>query len=260
VEAIQRDDGSSRGRRLAFRIVVVVLALASLLGLFGLGVVIAWIDTEDGKIHRVHDMAFGVFSGVIVTTGLLAQLRDPGRQTSGFYQVIAAAVGGLLGGLLAGDAGFGVFLFVALVAGMGILAWLHPDRRALGARSQGISPILAGLAAAGAVPAVWFALTMARFQRDFPPTDPHVKQGHWTMMTAMLLALVLTSFLASLRYPGWRVTARSAGAGAFLYGLSSVVFSDYAGSSGTGWGLVAMAAGAVFVGAAEWVARNPSRA
>jgi peptidoglycan/LPS O-acetylase OafA/YrhL len=250
--------GPSRARTIAFRVVVIVFALGALLGLFGVGVVLAFLDNQDGEIHRVHDMAFGVLSGAIVTVGLLAQLRRPERQTSAFYQIGVAALAALVAGLVAGDPGLGVFFFLALVVGMGILVWLHPARGALRAAAGGLSPVLAGLAAVGAVPALWFALTTSRFQRDFPATDPHVKMSHWTVMTAMLLVLVLAAFLAAMRYPGWRVTAWSVGAGAFLYGLASTVYPHHAGSKGVGWGVAAMAFGAVFVGAAEWVARSRS--
>jgi hypothetical protein len=141
---------------------------------------------------------------------------------------------------------------------MGVLVWLHPTRTALRARAAGLSPVLAGLAAVGAVPALWFALTTSRFQRDFPASDPHVKMNHWTVMTAMLLVLVLAAFLAAMRYPGWRVTAWSVGSGAALYGLASAVYPHHAGSKGVAWGVAAMAFGVVFVGAAEWVARSRS--
>jgi hypothetical protein len=248
----------SRGRAIAFRIVAIVFAIGALLGLFGVGVIVAFLDNEAGKIHRVHDMAFGVLSGAIVTVGLLAQLRRPERQTSAFYQIGSAAVAALGAGLVSGDAGFGVLLFLILAAGLAILAWLHPARAALRARSEGLSPVLAGLAAIGAVPALWFALTTSRFQRDLPSTDPHVKMSHWAAMTAMLLALVLTAFLASIRFPGWRLTAWSVGIGAALYGLASTVYPHHAGSKGVGWGVAAMVFGAVFIGAAEWVARSRS--
>jgi len=254
----------SSGRTIAFRVLTGLFAIGSLIGLFGIGLIVGWIDTEEGKIHRVHDIGFGVLAGAIMTVGFLAQLRHPERKVSALYQVVAAGVAGLIGGLMASDVSFGMFFLVLAVLSVGILLLLHPARAELRRQRARVSSVLAGLAALGAIPLVWLALTMARFQRDGLPTDPHVKESHWTLMAAMAIAIVLVAFLASARLPGWRITAWSAGAGAFFYGLASAVFatfpgtdSPYAGSKGTGWGIVAMAGGLLFIAVAEWEVRKP---
>ena len=241
-----------------------MFALGSFLGLFGIGLIVGWFDTDEGKIHRVHDIGFGVLAGVIMTVGFLALLRHPERKVSALYQVGAAGVAALIAGLVASDVGLGLVFFVPAVVAVGVLSALHPARAELRRRGAGISGVLAALAVLGAIPLVWLALTMARFQRDGLPNDAHVKESHWTLMAAMAIAIVLVAFLASARLPGWRITAWSAGAGAFFYGLASAVFakfpgtdSPYAGSKGTGWGIVAMAGGLLFIAAAEWEARKP---
>lgn len=255
----------SKGRRIAFRAVAALFALGTAFGLFGVAVIFAWFDKTDGKIHRVHDMAFGVLFGAIATVGLLAQTRNPERRTSALFQVALAGVAVLIAGLAAGDAGTGVSLFAILVVAVGILVVLHPARDELTKRGAGASPVLAALVVLAAIPLLWYSLTTAKLQRDGLPSDPHVKNGHWTLMTAMLIALVLVGLLAALRYPGWRITAWSAGAGAFLYGLASLVFSKfpgadapYPGSKGVGWGLLAMVGGLLFIGMAELEARKPA--
>jgi hypothetical protein len=252
-----------RGRRIAFRILAGLFAAGALGGLFGIGLVIGWFDTSDGKIHRVHDIAFGVVAGVFLAVGFVAQLRRPEAQVSARYQIVAASFAALIAGLMASDAGTGLFFFLVSLAALAIMVAVHPAGLALMKAKASLSGPLATLAAVGAVPLVWFALTTARMQRTGFRTDPHVKMGHWTMMTAMLLAILLVALLASLRLPGWRITAWCAGLGAFVYGLASAVFAKfpntqlpYPGSKGVGWGLVAMAGGVVFVAVAEWEARR----
>jgi hypothetical protein len=71
-----------------------------------------------------------------------------------------------------------------------------------------------------------------------------------------------------VRLSGWRITAWCAGAGAFLYGLASLVFATfpgtnvpYPGSEGAGWGVAAMVWGLWFIAAARWeaVRSRPAR-
>jgi hypothetical protein len=251
-----------RGRRVAFAALAILFAAASLGGLFGIGLVIGWFDNDDGKIHRVHDIAFGVLFGIIVTVAFLAQLRRPESKVSPRYQILAAAAASLIAGLMATD-GAGVFFFLVLVLALAILVAVHPVGLSLLRGTASVSRPLAAMAAVGAIPLLWFALTTARLQRTGPPTDLHVKGSHWTVMTAMLLGILLVALLASLRLGGWRTSAWCAGLGAFTYGLASAVFAKfpntqlpYPGSKGVGWGLVAMAGGAVFVAVAEWEARR----
>jgi hypothetical protein len=124
---------------------------------------------------------------------------------------------------------------------------------------------MAVLAAAGAVPLVWVSLTWARLQRTGQDMDPHVQKGHWTVMAGMAIAIVLVALLSSLKLSGWKITAWCAGAGAFVYGLASLVFATfpgtnvpYPGSQGAGWGTVAMVGGLLFIAAAQWEKDSPT--
>jgi hypothetical protein len=241
----------------------VVFAIGALVGLFGVGLIVGWFDTEEGKIHRVHDIAFGVLAGVFLTVAFLAQLRNPEWKLSVRYQIVAAALAALIAGFLAADPGTGVFFFLIPMAALAILVAVHPAGMSLMRGERSLSAPLALLAVAGAIPLIWFALTTARLQRTGISTDPHVEMGHWTIMTAMLLAIFLVALLSSLKFSGWRISAWCAGAGAFFYGLASAVFAKfpgttvpYPGSKGVGWGIVAIAGGLLFVAVAEWEARR----
>jgi hypothetical protein len=251
------------GRLIAFRVLVVLFGIGAAGGLFGAGLIVGWFDTTEGGIHRVHDIGFGVLAGVFVTVGFLAQLRSPERNVSARYQIVAAGVGVLIAGLIAADPGTGLFFFLVPVVALAILVAVHPASTALMKGTPSFSPVLAGITVVGAVPLTWFALHAAKLQRTGFPADPHVKQSHWTIMAAMALAILLVALVSSLKLPGWRISAWSAGAGAFFYGLASAVFATFPGSSvpypgseGVSWGLVGILGGLMFIAAAEWEARR----
>jgi hypothetical protein len=245
----------SNGRRIAFKVLAAIFAAASLGALFGIGVIIAWIDTDEGGIHRVHDMGFGALYGVILTVGFAVQLWRPERKISAFFQILAVGLAASIAGALAGRAYALVGVFIVLA--WAILLALHPHRSEVRRPIRdGSSPSLGGLAALGTIPWLWYASTAARFQRNGLALDPHVSQDHWTTMAAMAIGIVLVGWLSCLKLRGWRISAWCAGAATFLYGLISAVYPGRAGSEGTRWGVIAMAGGLVFIGAAEWEARR----
>jgi hypothetical protein len=258
IAAPEASAGSSNGRRIAFKVLAGLFAAASFGGLFGVAIIFAWSDNTDGGIHRVHDMGFGALYGAILTTGFLVQTWRAEKKVSPFYQIIDAALATAIAGAIAtsGFAILGLFILIAYV----ILFVLHPYRsELLHPEREGFSPILLGLTALGAIPLIWFALSMAKLQRNGLAIDPHVKGDHWTLMAAMAMGIVLVGLLSAFKFRGWRISAWSAGAAVFLYGLISTVYPHKAGSEGTGWGLIALFGGLIFVAAAEWEARRAQR-
>src|SRR5438093_1254065 len=155
------DPPVSRKRRVAFVVLSILFAMGTFGGLFGVGLIIGWFDTDQGRIHRVHDIGFGVLSGVILTVAFLAQIRDPERKVSPRYQIVAAALASLIAGLIAEDLGTGLFFFLVPLVALAILIALYPTTADSMRRREAFSPLLAGLAALAAVPLIWFALTVA---------------------------------------------------------------------------------------------------
>lgn len=246
---------ASKRRRIAFQALAAIFAAMTWGLLFGVAVVIAWIDKDEGGIHRVHDMGFGALYGVILTVGLVAQLWRAERRISAFYQILAVAVATVVAGGLAtrGYVLLGGFVAIAWA----VLLALHPNRSAvLRPARERISAPLAALAVLGAIPLLRYASSMARLERNGLSIDPHVSQDHWTTMAAMAIGIVFVGLLSALRLRGWRISAWSTGVAAFLFGLVSVVYPRWPGAEGTGWGLAAVAGGLMFIGAAEWEARR----
>jgi hypothetical protein len=75
-------------------------------------------------------------------------------------------------------------------------------------------------------------------------------------MAALALAIVLVGILATLKTPGWRVAARSAGASAVILGLASIMLPDAPGALGQAWGALTVTWGVLFIVVAEWEARQ----
>ncbi len=236
-----------------------VFAAAAFTVLFGVSIFIGWLETRHGGAHRVHNSAYGGLNGAILTVGFLVQNWRPETRISAFYQIVAAAVAGIIAGLLSLSLFALVGLFLAIAAG--ILFVLHPDRPAvLRPEREGFSAPLIALTAVGAIPLLWFAVTMSKFQRTGVARDPHVGEGHWFTMAAMAIAIVLCGALAAFEFRGWTITAWSAAGAIFLYGLASVVYPKLPGSEGSGWGIAAMVAGALFALVAQWERRRtPAR-
>src|SRR5204863_6483279 len=131
-------------------------------------VVLAWFDNDDGGIHRVHFMGFGALYGVVLTVGLVAQLWRAECRISAFYQILAVALAAAVSGALAARGYWllGVFVAIAWV----VLLALHPTRsQVLHPSREGVSVPLAALVVLGAVPWLWYASTMARFERNGLP-------------------------------------------------------------------------------------------
>jgi len=255
VAAPQAAAGGSRGKRIAFKILSGLFAAGAFGGLFGVAIIFAWFDTDEGSIHRVHDMGYGALFGAILTTGFLVQNWRPERKVSAFYQILDVALATAIAGAIAtnGFAGLALFILVAYVVPFVRRPYrselLHPQR-------EGFSPLLMGLTLLGAIPLIAFALTTARLQRNGLSLDPNVEAGHWVLMASMAIGIVLVGFLSAFKFRGWRISARSASAALFLYGLISTVYPHKAGSEGTGWGIIAMAGALLFIAVAEWEARR----
>ncbi len=252
-------------RRTVFGVLAGIFAVAVFGGLFGFSLFTGWFSNEDGGIHRVHYLGFGILFGALLTPAAAALVRRPEGRPSAFLQVVAVAVAGVVGAAVSADGNYLVIgLIVAVIAA--ILLVVHPSRASVLHPAADPSPVLGTVAAVGAIPLVWFGLTMARLQRDGVPTDPHVKGDHWANMAAMAFGLALVGLLAAMRFRGWRMTAWCAGLGVAVYGLASMVFArfpgtevPYLGSEGVAWGLVAVIGGLAFVAAAEGEARRSPR-
>lgn len=242
----------SRARRIAFRAWAVVLVLLFGVGFFGLTVlVIAWFEDLEGVAGPVTELGYGALIGIIVTGGVLVQLRAPEVKIAGIQQAALAVPALLISGAMSSD--HQTLASAGIVAvGVGVLLALHPARAEFLRPGGGFSPALVAITVVGAVPLMGYVLsTAAQARRLFGPPH-HVER--LSNMAAMAIAIVLVGLLASLRTRGWRIPAWSAGLSSMVFGVASMVYPDHPAAAGRGWGAVAIAGGTLFIATAEWEA------
>ncbi len=201
----------------------------------------------------VTDLGYGALVGIILTIGLLLQLRAPEGKIAGVQQAALVIPALLIGSAFASDSQ-NVVPALILVPSLGILLALHPARGEFLRRGAGPSPKLLVITVLGAIPLSAYALDMGAEARDLAGPPHHVQRLSW--MAALAIAIVLVGLLAALRTQGWRIPAWSAGTAAAVFGLASIVFPDQRGAEGRGWGGVALAGGVLFIAAAEVESRR----
>jgi hypothetical protein len=241
-------------RRIAFTAWTAVLVGVFGVGLFGLtSLVIAWFQPLEGVAGPVTEIGYGALVGIILTLGLLVQLRAPERRIAGLQQAALVVPALLVGSVIAGDAQ-NLVPAVILLPTLGILLTLHPARDEFLRLGVSASPALLVVAIAAGIPLIAYALDMAAEARDLTGPPHHVQR--LSTMAAMAIAILLTGLLAALKTRGWRIPAWSAGSAALVFGLVSMAFPDHPGAEGRWWAGLAIAGGAVFVATAEWEARR----
>jgi hypothetical protein len=241
---------ASRVGRIAFNAWAAILAAALGVVFFGLtSLVIAWFEDVEGVAGPVTDLGYGVLFGIILTTGVLVQLRGPERKIAGVQQAFLVIPALVIASAIASDSQNLVPASILLPA-IGILLALHPAREAFLRGDAAPSRILLAITAVAAVPFTAYALEMGAQARDLAGPPHHLQR--LSTMAAMAVAIVLTGLLAALRTPGWRIPTWSAGVAAIVFGLASVVFPDQPGAVGRGWGGLAIAGGVLFIAVAEW--------
>jgi hypothetical protein len=243
---------TSSSRRIAFRVWTVVLVLAFGVAFFGLtSLVIGWFTAREGIAGPVTDLGYGALYGLILTTGVLVQLRAPERKIAGLQQAAMVVPATFIGAALSSDSQLlqSAAIFTPAV---GILLALHPARGEFLRQGSSFSPALLAMAILGAGPLIAYGLAMGGQAKQVVGPPHHVLR--LSTMAALAIAILLVALLAAARTRGWGIPAWSAGMAAVVVGLASAIFPDHPGAAGRAWGIVAVAGGLLFVAVAEWEA------
>lgn len=253
-------EGISWQRRIGFYAAGGLFLLVSL-AFFGLmaGILAyaftGWFSAAELGVHQLHEtlasalfwsLIGGMAFTVVRPTTTIGALRQTLFMLAAFLLLLLASFSEALMGPLAMMS----ILFVLTV----VTAALHPARHEVLRLRNGVQPWLLALTAVAAVPLLPYALNQLQIQIGASAGDPHAEVGHWMIMSAYGVAVVLYGLLASLRSAGWRVPAWSAGILAILFGAASILLPTQASSVGATWGAAAVVWGALFVAAAEWTA------
>lgn len=232
-------------RRTAFFACVWFVSVMLGIAFFGAtSLILGWFEASDGRIIPVTDLGYGALVGILITGGILAQLRAPERRIAGLQQATLGSLALLISVPLTSDTQ-NVLPGLIILAAVAILTALHPARGEFFRMSTGPDPVLAAIVFVGAVPLITYALSIAVQARRLVAPPHHVQR--LATMAAMAIAVLLTGLLAALQTRGWRIPAWCAGTAAMVFGLASVVFPTYPGSGGRGWGALALVGGILFV-------------
>jgi hypothetical protein len=226
---------------LAFRIVGWLLGVLTI-GLSIPFVIVALVSDDPAQvIHRFH--VVGGFTGLalIGVFSILFVLHPD--WTAAWHVLVAQALAYLFGGLMGGDllSGF----WITGVVGLVVLGVLAPDRRSLLRLPGHPSVALLTYALLCAIPAWIYAVSNAELQHG-PVSDPHVELHHWSGVAVAALAIAGAALATSLRGEGWRMASAVTAVAAVAFGISGLVFSDYAGAPDPAWSWLAVAAGIGF--------------
>jgi hypothetical protein len=234
----------SRARRIALYV------SAGLVGgaLAVLAVVVLVEGLSDARtVHRVHDLAVAIILALLAA-GFLGTLLTRGRAEAPLQQVLVLFTVLFVVDAVTARLGPALLVSAALVVPV---ALLHPRRSAL-LTVRRPSPLLAGGWLLAAAPLLWYALGQIALQRAAHSAEPHAyPEGHYAGMATMALAFVALGLLASLRGPGWRVPAWSAGLGLALFGVASMATPLLLGAAPAPYGILAVFAGVALVALAE---------
>lgn len=147
-------------RRVAFTAWAVILVGVFGVALFGFtSLALAWFQPLEGVAGPVTEVGYGALVGIILTLGLLVQLRAPERKIAGMQQAALVIPALVLGSAVAGD-GQNLIPAMILLPALGILFALHPAWREFLRRGATWSPALLFVAIAGGIPLIAYALQM----------------------------------------------------------------------------------------------------
>lgn len=234
--------GTSKRRRVTFRVVAAVVALWVLAtNIFGLmEIIVMWLPTETVAsmfeeetpfidLHRAHFMAIGILAWAIVLS-MLVQLRKPEHRVAPMLLLAAAALGATIVYGLSGTLSAWLIEEIAMVlVPIALVVLLHPSRDRLFSRPEFDRP-LAGLALLAAVPWLVYIVDNAWTQFTNAAGDTHAEMEHWATAALMGIVIVAAAFLGSSDHPGRGLTAWIAVGGSVIFGVHSLVFPGLASS------------------------------
>lgn len=216
-----------------------------------------WFQPEALGIHQLHETMASAFFWSILA-GMIFTLVRPAHTISALRQTLTILMAFALLLLATGNLMEPLMLISILLVLSIVTAVLHPARADLIRVLGRVNRWSLGLVVVALIPLLSYAMTQFMTQAGAAPADPHAEVGHWAIMGGYALAIVICGLLASLRSPGWRVPAWSAGVLAFLLGLASLLLPTQASSVGTLWAALAIVWGVVFIAANELTATKTS--
>jgi hypothetical protein len=241
------------GRLMTYRILA---TLTALLPIGAVGYVVQSFTVEDEALHRAHNLNLEWSLLALVTIPLLVSLKAPARQIVPFRLTVAYATAMVIGGTIGRDF-FSAFLFILPVL-VAVLLALHPARGEV-IRLGGPDVWLLVLGFVALIPAVRYGFDQGQLQYTASADEDvleHIEDHHYSGMAVHVLSIAFAALVASFAGTGRRTAGWLVGATALLYSLTSIAFSDLAGSASMPWAIATSVWGVLFIVGAETGARS----
>lgn len=254
-------DRAGRARRIAFRAVVVLATLFTLVVLlFAYPLIVTnWLPvdlwlaartsgfhpdiTAADAAHRLHSLSLGVLAwGTLL--GIVLQANRPERRIAPLLVSLAVPVAIAASETVAGTitvGGTAPFLVVVL-----LVVVLHPAARDMLRLPSWDLPML-GLVAAATVPWVVYAAHVAQAARD---VEPAFEVDHLAFTSALAMLAVLWGIIGASSHSGWKFAAGASMVAGASIGLQSVLFPDVLSGLSLPWAVAALVWCAAYGGAA----------
>lgn len=234
-----------------YRIAAIVAAIVVGVVLFGLPSLLGGLagQPEERAIHSVHDVAWGVSSGLLLAVGWLMQLKNPERKVAILQVQVLIAALLLLVSLITGEVANPFTL--AIVVLVAITTYLHPARDRLMDSGGSFSPVLAALSVIALLLFAKFGWDQMDAQRAAGDADEHAEELHYATMALFSFGVPLAGLLVSRRASGWRHAGWLVGLGMALLGLVSILYENKVGALESPWSIAALVGGLVFIAAVE---------
>lgn len=248
-------EGKSNGRLIAFRVVAGLAALLSLLTFFFAAD--SWSD--EGSIHRVHNLAMAVVVLFMMTIPLVLAIKSPSDSVAPFRVWLALALAGVVAGILAGDllAPEG-YLISTVVAALTYV--LNPAMKDVN-RCVKANLMQLGVSVVALVPAFIYGLSQGDLQKaGDPKVDTHVEFHHYSGMAWVALSLAICGIAAAFPGSGKLLAGRLVGVSAVLVGALSLVYPDFDGAYDTIWAGLTILFGVIYIALGEMDAKKAAPA
>lgn len=247
--------------------------------------VLGWfLQPEAGEVsHKVHEISFGGLFALSLIAAL-AQFRRPANKPAAAIQAAAPILLAVISILIVGA--FEPFVVIFVVASLAP-ALLHPARRHVFRPPVRPSMPLLALLVVAAIPLAIFAANQMSIGADASAVGKDIfdelpddasdedydaaieaadmtaeeqieveHSGHWSAMAAFALAIVAVGAIATVRIPGWRLSAWSAAIAVAIYASASLTNPVDASAHGGIWGVAGLLWAIAFVVTAEKVGKD----
>ena len=208
---------------------------------------LAWYPNDDPRLlhpdlHRWHDAMWGAVSGILNGGVLLALLWRP-RAKPLLIQFMALVVVAAAATMLP----FEPSLVVVIVI-LAIVVAAYPSPRALldFSQQEPLSRPLLALSVVAAVVLVPYMVVLLLWQIQGVGGE-HAVANQWISDVEHTAFLLIASFLASTKRPGWRTLSFLTGVVLLYLGVAALALPNHAGSWGVIGGIVALISGLLYI-------------